>query len=141
MDKTLKVLIVAGESAPFIKSGGLGDVVGSLPKALRAKGVDVRVVIPRHRAIKNDTMYGVEFVGEFDVHLQWRKQPAKILVKNGDVPVYFIENDYYFGRGGLYGYDDDNDMLDEQEPHFVQTSWYEGINDYNVEKAIEILNN
>lgn len=37
--------------------------------------------------------------------------------------------------------DDDNDMLDEQEPHFVQTSWYDGINDYNVEKAIEILNN
>ena len=46
MDKALKVLIVAGESAPFIKSGGLGDVVGSLPQALRAKGVDVRVVIP-----------------------------------------------------------------------------------------------
>ena len=107
MDKALKVLIVAGESAPFIKSGGLGDVVGSLPKALRAKGVDVRVVIPRHRAIKNETMYGVEFVGEFDVHLQWRKQPAKVLVKKGDVPVYFIENDYYFGRGGLYGYNDD----------------------------------
>ena len=111
MDKALKVLIVAGESAPFIKSGGLGDVVGSLPKALRAKGVDVRVVIPRHRAIKNETMYGVEFVGEFDVHLQWRKQPAKILMKNGDVPVYFIENDYYFGRGGLYGYNDDDERF------------------------------
>ena len=111
MDKNLKVLIVAGESAPFIKSGGLGDVVGSLPKALRAKGVDVRVVIPRHRAIKNETMYGVEFLGEFNVHLQWRKQPAKVLLKNGDVPVYFIENDYYFGRGGLYGYHDDNERF------------------------------
>ena len=63
MEKGLKVLLVASESAPFIKSGGLGDVVGSLPKALRVKGVDVRVVIPRHRAIKNETMYDVELAG------------------------------------------------------------------------------
>ena len=111
MKNGLKVLLVASESAPFIKSGGLGDVVGSLPKALRAKGVDVRVVIPRHMAIKNETMYGVEFVGEFDVHLQWRKQRAKILVKKGEFPVYFIENDFYFGRGGLYGYGDDNERF------------------------------
>ncbi len=111
MEKGLKVLIVASESAPFIKSGGLGDVVGSLPKALRAKGVDVRVVLPRHLAIKNETMHGVEFLGEFDVHLQWRKQRAKILLKDGDVPVYFVENDFYFGRGGLYGYGDDDERF------------------------------
>ena len=67
MEKGLKVLLVASESAPFVKSGGLGDVVGSLPKALQKKNVDVRVVIPRHRVIKNETMYGVEFLGEFDV--------------------------------------------------------------------------
>lgn len=107
MEKGLKVLLVASESAPFIKSGGLGDVVGSLPKALRASGADVRVVIPRHSAIKNETMYGVKYLGEFDVHLQWRKQRAKVLFKPDAVPVYFIENDYYFGRGGLYGYGDD----------------------------------
>ena len=58
MEKGLKVLLVASESAPFVKSGGLGDVVGSLPKALQKKNVDVRVVIPRHRVIKNETMYG-----------------------------------------------------------------------------------
>ena len=80
VEKGLKVLIVASEAAPFIYSGGLGDVVGSLPKALRAKGVDVRVVIPRHMAIKNETMHGVEMIGEFDVHLQWRKQKAKIFL-------------------------------------------------------------
>lgn len=111
VEKRLKVLIVASEAAPFIKSGGLGDVVGSLPKALRAKGVDVRVVIPRHMAIKNETMYGVEMIGEFDVHLQWRKQRAKILLKKGDFPVYFVENDHYFHRGGLYGYPDDNERF------------------------------
>lgn len=107
MENGLKILIVASEAAPFIKSGRLGDVVGSLPRALRAKGVDVRVVIPRHRAIKEERMHGVEFFGEFDVHLDWRTQKAKILVKHGDVPIYFVENDYYFGRGGLYGYGDD----------------------------------
>ncbi|WP_317854782.1 glycogen synthase GlgA [Chakrabartyella piscis] len=111
MNPNLKVLIVASESAPYVKSGGLGDVVGSLPKALKEQGVDVRVVIPRHMSIKNSEMEGVEFLGEFDVHLSWRTQKAKVLVKRGDVPVYFIENDFYFGRGGLYGYGDDNERF------------------------------
>ncbi len=111
MKNCLKVLIVASESSPFVKSGGLGDVVGSLPKALRAQGVDVRVVIPRHRSIKDNTMYGVEYLGEFPVHLFWRTQQAKILVKPGEVPVYFIENDFYFGRDTLYGYGDDNERF------------------------------
>ena len=111
MKNCLKVLIVASESAPFVKSGGLGDVVGSLPKALRAQGVDVRVVIPRHRTIKDSTMYDVEYLGEFPVHLFWRTQQAKILVKPGEVPVYFIENDFYFGRDTLYGYGDDNERF------------------------------
>lgn len=53
MEKGLRVLLVASESAPFVKSGGLGDVVGSLPKALQKKNVDVRVVIPRHRDRKS----------------------------------------------------------------------------------------
>ena len=51
MQNNLKVLLVASEAAPFIKSGGLGDVIGSLPKALRAKGVDVRVVIPNRSGV------------------------------------------------------------------------------------------
>lgn len=111
MKDCLKVLIVASEAAPFVKSGGLGDVVGSLPEALRAQGVDVRVVIPRHLSIKDSTMHDVEYLGEFPVHLTWRTQQAKILVKPGEVPVYFIENDFYFGRGALYGYGDDNERF------------------------------
>ncbi len=111
MEKDLKVLLVASESAPFIKSGGLGDVVGSLPKALQKEGVDVRVVIPRHSVIKNETMYGVEQIGEFEVCLQWRRQRARVLQKPGDVPVYFIENKYYFHRDGLYGFTDDNERF------------------------------
>ncbi|MDD4844474.1 MAG: glycogen synthase GlgA [Anaerotignum sp.] len=111
MKKGLKVLIVASEAAPFIKSGGLGDVVGSLPKALQAQGVDVRVVVPRHMSIKNSEMHDVKYLGEFDVHLFWRIQRAKVLVKPQEVPIYFIENDFYFGRGGLYGYGDDNERF------------------------------
>ena len=107
MKNDLKVLIVASEAAPFVKSGGLGDVIGSLPKALKAQGVDVRVVIPRHMAINTQHMQDVEYLGDLDVSLQWRTQRAKVLVKPGDVPIYFIENDYYFARGVLYGYGDD----------------------------------
>lgn len=111
MKNGLKVLIVASEAAPFIKSGGLGDVVGSLPKALKEQGVDVRVVIPRHMSVKNSEMKDVRYLGEFDVHLFWRIQRAKVLVKPQEVPIYFIENDFYFGRGNLYGYGDDNERF------------------------------
>ena len=107
----LKILIVSSEAAPFVKSGGLGDVVGSLPKALRKLGADVRVVIPKFRKIKNENYIDVEYPGCFDVKLGWRTQKAGVLFKNGEVPTYFIENDFYFGRDELYGYDDDNERF------------------------------
>ena len=107
----LKILIVSSEAAPFVKSGGLGDVVGSLPKALRKLGADVRVAIPKFRKIKNENYIDVEYLGGFDVKLGWRTQKAGVLFKNGEVPTYFIENDFYFGRDELYGYDDDNERF------------------------------
>ncbi len=107
----LKILIVSSEAAPFVKSGGLGDVVGLLPKALRKLGADVRVVIPKFRKIKNENYIDVEYLGCFDVKLGWRTQKAGVLFKNGEVPTYFIENDFYFGRDELYGYDDDNERF------------------------------
>ena len=107
----LKILIVSSEAAPFVKSGGLGDVVGSLPKALRKLGADVRVVIPKFRKIKNENYIDVEYLGCCDVKLGWRTQKAGVLFKNGEVPTYFIENDFYFGRDELYGYDDDNERF------------------------------
>lgn len=109
--ESLKILIVSSEAAPFVKSGGLGDVVGSLPKALRELGADVRVVIPKFRKIKNENFAGVEFLGNFNVKLGWRTQKAGVLYKNDSVPVYMIENDFYFGRDELYGYDDDNERF------------------------------
>lgn len=107
----LKVLIVASEAAPFAKSGGLGDVVGTLPKVLKEHGVDVRVVIPKYQSIKNEYFQGINYLGSFETSLDWRKQPAGVLQKDGEFTTYFIENDYYFGRDGYYGYDDDNERF------------------------------
>lgn len=107
----LKILIVSSEAAPFVKSGGLGDVIGSLPKALRKLGADVRVVIPKFRKIENENYIDVEYLGCFDVKLGWRTQKAGVLFKNAEVPTYFIENDFYFGRDELYGYEDDNERF------------------------------
>ena len=113
MEKTkpLKVLVVSSECAPFAKSGGLGDVIGSLPKVLRDNGVDVRVVLPKYRSIKNEHFIGINYLGSFETHLSWRKQPAGVLLKDDYVKTYFIENDYYFGREGFYGYGDDNERF------------------------------
>ena len=69
-----KVLFVASEAVPFIKTGGLADVVGSLPKALIALGADVRIVIPKYKSIKQDYFLGTEFLGNFNTKLvlwQW----------------------------------------------------------------------
>ncbi len=108
----LKVLIVASEVSPYAKSGGLGDVTGSLPKALQSKGVDVRVVFPKYRTIKEDYLRSCEYISSFDVTLDWRVQKADIFtIQSASVPTYMIGNDYYFGRGGYYGYGDDNERF------------------------------
>ena len=111
-DKALKVLMVASEMAPFAKSGGLGDVIGSLPKALAEMGVDVRVVLPKYKTIKTEHFADIRYLGDFPVSLSWRNQKAGVLEKKmGNVTVYFLENDYYFWRDGYYGYDDDNERF------------------------------
>ncbi|MFI3174797.1 MAG: glycogen/starch synthase [Bacillota bacterium] len=111
MEKKLSVLIIASEAGPYIKSGGLGDVIGSLPQALKNEGVDVRVVLPRYRDLKETHLAGVEYLEDITVGLGWREHTAKLLVKKDTIPTYFIENDYYFGRPGLYGYGDDNERF------------------------------
>lgn len=109
--KNLKVLFVATEVRPFSKSGGLGDVAGSLPKALKAQGVDVRVVFPKYGNIPEKHLHGTKYVAPLTTHLSWREQGASIytIVPDDptDVQVYMVENDYYFGRDGYYGYGDD----------------------------------
>ena len=104
----MKVLFVASEAAPFIKTGGLADVMGALPKALQALGVETALVIPNYEGVGESYKNTMETVYEGSVDLSWRNQylGVKKLVQDG-IPVYFIDNEYYFKRDKLYGYDDD----------------------------------
>ncbi len=99
-----KILFAASEMVPFIKTGGLADVIGSLPIVLKNKNTDTRVVIPLY---KNISQNNLEYVTKFCVFNDWRCQYADIYKINFDVPVYFIKNDYYFNRDKVYGYSDD----------------------------------
>lgn len=105
----MKVLFVGSEAIPFASTGGLGDVLGSLPAALsKSKNVDVRVVLPLHKSIKEKFKDSLEFVGETYVYLSWRCQYCGVFscIKDG-VTYYFIDNEYYFNRDAIYGsYDD-----------------------------------
>src|SRR5207249_5677908 len=105
----LKVLVLSSECVPFAKTGGIADVVGSLPLALKKLGVDVRVALPRYGAISG-TKFGLrEVVPAFDVPLDAHTEQASILqgMIGADVPVYFVENPRLYARDGIYMYPDD----------------------------------
>lgn len=106
----MKILFVGTEAVPFISTGGLGDVLGSLPQALVANdsNVDVRVVLPLFQKIKEKYASELEYVGNTTVGLSWRNQYCGIYkCELGGVIYYFLDNEYYFKRGTIYGdYDD-----------------------------------
>ena len=100
----IKVLFAASESVPFVKTGGLADVVGALPPVLRAEGVDVRVILPKYTAIAEELKQQMRQVASFEVDLGWRKQYCGIeTVSYAGVTWYFVDNEYYFGRPYIYG--------------------------------------
>ena len=101
----MKVLFAASECVPFVKTGGLADVVGALPKRLRDLGVDVRVMLPMYSAIEPKWREKMEHVLFFYVNLGWRRQYVGIekLVYEG-ITFYFVDNEQYFGRNYIYGY-------------------------------------
>ncbi len=107
-----KILFVGAEVMPFAATGGLGDVMGSLPAALKAKYPedDVRVVCPLYDKIPDEVIEKMETNAIFTVRLAWRNQYCGILsyVKD-DVTFYFVDNEYYFKRGALYGHFDDGE--------------------------------
>ncbi len=106
----MNVLFVTSECYPFASSGGLGDVSSALPKALCKKGVDCRVVLPLYGDVKPQYRQNMVFLGSFNVPLAWRSQYCGIytLSFNG-VIYYFLDNEQYFKRTGLYGYYDDGE--------------------------------
>lgn len=108
-DKPTKILFAASEAAPFIKSGGLGDVTGSLTKALSSGNFEVSAVIPLYEAIPEEIKREMTYITSVNVPLSWRNQNCDVFSLERDgVKWYFLGNDYYFKRGiALYGeYDD-----------------------------------
>lgn len=109
----IKVLYAASEAAPFIATGGLGEVAGSLAKALKEKygnDMDIRIILPLYQAIRDRN--GFEFVGKTTVPLAWRQQYCGIFKKTANnVTYYFIDNEYYFKRNECYGHFDDGERF------------------------------
>ncbi|MCK5833347.1 glycogen synthase GlgA [bacterium] len=105
MSEKLKVLLIAAEAYPFAKVGGLADVAGSLPKPLKNKGIDIRVMIPLYDKIDTKE-FSIEYSGvQFDVPMADKTFSAKLYCgkfPGDDIPVYFIECPEYFGRPGIY---------------------------------------
>ena len=108
----MKVLLAASEAVPFIKTGGLADVMGALPAKLRREGVETALVIPKYSRVAERFGSQMETVWEGTVDLAWRRQYVGVekIVLDG-VPVFFIDNEYYFKRDGLYGFYDDGERF------------------------------
>lgn len=100
----MKILFAASECMPFVKTGGLADVIGALPKEIIKTGADIRVILPLYRAIGQEVRERLEHVTYFYINLGWRRQYVGIekLVNDG-VTFYFIDNEQYFGRDYIYG--------------------------------------
>ncbi len=110
--KKKSVMFVASEANPFVGTGGLADVIGSLPKALaKSSEFDVRVVVPFYKdlSFERDKL---SFIGNFNVDLSWRNQYCGVYERVYEgVTFYFLDNEYYFLRDGLYGFYDDGERF------------------------------
>jgi starch synthase len=108
----VKVLFTVSECVPFIKSGGLADVAGSLPKELISLGTDVRIMLPKYGEISQSYKSKMKKIKEFTLAVGWRNQYCGIEeLKLDGITFYFIDNEYYFNRESLYGYYDDGERF------------------------------
>ena len=119
----MRILYATSEATPFAKSGGLADVAGALPKALVQDGVDARVIMP---------LYGdlgfrdhLEYVTNYSVPVGWRSQYCGLFTAQWDgVTYYFLDNEYYFKRRGLYGFYDDGERFAFFSRAVLETLFY-----------------
>ena len=111
----MRISMVASEAAPFIKTGGLGDVMQALPAALaRIPGNQVSLFLPYYKEIKYAPGLQAELISSFQVNLTWRQQYVGLFRWAGStdrLAVYFLDNEYYFCREGLYGFYDDGERF------------------------------
>ena len=104
----MKILYAASEAYPFAMSGGLADVAGALPKALRRRLVGCRVVMPLYEAVPDELRANMNFITSITVPVAWRRQYCGIFEARVDGVVYYLlDNQYYFKRNSLYGHFDD----------------------------------
>lgn len=108
----MKIWFAASEVAPFVKTGGLADVAGSLPKALKKLGVDIRVVLPKYRQIPEEYTSKMRFLGYTYVDLSWRHEYCGVFTLDYEgVSFYFLDNEHYFNRDWYYGQPDDGERF------------------------------
>ena len=104
----MKILFATSEALPFAMSGGLADVAGALPKALRRRLVGCRVVMPLYGSISEELRANMKFITSITVPVSWRRQYCGIFEAKVDGVIYYLlDNQYYFKREGLYGHYDD----------------------------------
>lgn len=104
----MKVLFASSEALPFMASGGLGDVAGSLPHALRKRLIGCRVVMPMYDTIRQELKDKMKFITHISVPVAWRRQYCGIFeAKHNGVIYYLLDNQYYFKRDTIYGHYDD----------------------------------
>ncbi len=102
------ILFATTEAFPFAGTGGLGEVCGSLPKALNRLGADARVIMPLYGSISQSVRDRMQYIGNRRVFVGWRNQYCGLFrIENDGVITYFIDNEYYFKRDGIYGHFDD----------------------------------
>ena len=108
----MKILYVTSEASPFAKTGGLGDVAGSLPASLAKEGAEVAVVLPLYRRVRERFGDQLNFLCYDYVDLAWRHIYCGIFTLEKDgVTWYFLDNEQYFDRPELYGYLDDGERF------------------------------
>ena len=127
-----RILMVASEGLPFIKSGGLADVVGSLPQELVKKGHEVRVIMPMYLKIAQKFHEEMQLEAQYSVSIAYHEVPVNIWsTTRKEVKFYFVEHKGYFERDGLYGYIDDGERF-----AYFQQAVLEMLNQLNYFPAI-----
>lgn len=111
-ENKMNILMATSEANPYAKTGGLADVLGSLPKELNKQGADVRVIMPKYGTISQELKDQMEHIDSFTLKMGWRNQYCGIeQAKYNGVIYYFIDNEFYFKREGYYGYGDDGERF------------------------------